>query len=125
VAAESKSEGGGGASTVMIKLVNILVRDDELTHEAFVDYWFQEHAPLARDLPGLKRYVTGVPKDPEETDYDGIVELYFEDTAAMHEAMSSETGKQVRADAASFSDPEAGPTMVVDETVQLDEVTEG
>ena len=104
----------------MIKLVNLVVRKDEYTHEEFVERWTGEHADLAKDLPGLKKYVTSLPTSPERSEYDGIVELYFEDMEALKAAFSSEIGEAVNADAAEFIDMEQGPTEYVEETVQLD-----
>jgi uncharacterized protein (TIGR02118 family) len=108
----------------MLKLVNLLVRADDLTHEEFVEYWYEEHAPLARDLPNAKKYATSVPSDPERSEYDGIVELYFDDMAALTEAFESETGQAVQADLAEFAKPDEGPTMYVEETVQFDGIDE-
>jgi len=104
----------------MIKLVNMLVRDDDYTHEEFVERWRGSHAELARELPGLVKYATSVPTDPERSEYDGIVELYFEDMAALKAAFDSEVGQRVNADAAAFTDMERGPTLYVEETVHLD-----
>lgn len=105
----------------MVKLVNVLVRDEGLSHEEFVEYWFEDHAPLAEELPKLRKYVTSVPTDPERADHDGIVELHFDDMADLSAAMSSDAGERVQADAETFADLDAAPTMIVEETVQLDE----
>jgi len=104
----------------MIKYVDLLVREDGVTHEEFVDWWLGEHSDLAKELPGLQKYVTSVPTDPEAADYDGVLELYFEDTAAMGAAFDSEIGQDVMADAADYVDQDAGPSMICEETVQLD-----
>jgi uncharacterized protein (TIGR02118 family) len=107
----------------MIKLVNVLVRADELTHDEFVEYWYDEHVPLAEDLPHARKYATSVPTDPERSEYDGVVELYFEDMADLTAAFESEVGQAVQADLAAFAKPDAGPTLYVEETVQFDETT--
>ncbi|WP_416841612.1 EthD domain-containing protein [Haloferax sp. DFSO52] len=104
----------------MIKLVNLVVRKPDYSHEEFVERWTGEHADIAKELPGLQKYSTSLPTDPERSSYDGIVELYFEDMDALKTAFSSETGERVNADAAQFIDMEQGPTLYVDETVQLD-----
>ncbi len=104
-----------------MKMVNLLVRRDDLTHEAFVERWEGPHAELARQLPGLRKYTTSVPTDPERSAYDGVVELYFDDMAALKAAFDSEIGQQVMADAAEFVDGDEGPTLYLEETVQLDE----
>ncbi|AFK21472.1 EthD family reductase (plasmid) [Haloferax mediterranei ATCC 33500] len=104
----------------MIKLVNLVVRADEYSHEEFVERWMGSHADIAKELPGLQKYVTSLPANPERSEYDGIVELYFEDMGALKAAFDSDIGKEVNADAAEFIDMEQGPTLYVEETVQLD-----
>lgn len=104
----------------MIKLVNLVVRKPEYTHDAFVERWTGSHADIAKELPGLQKYATSLPTDPERSEYDGIVELYFEDMAALKAAFDSETGERVNEDAAEFIDMERGPTLYVEETTQLD-----
>ncbi|MFC4541292.1 EthD family reductase [Halosolutus amylolyticus] len=103
----------------MIQLVECLVRRDEYSHKEFVDRWQGEHADLARELPGLVRYSTSVPTDPDRAEYDGVLELTFESEAAMAEAFDSDVGREVQADAAEFVDLGAGPRMVVEETVHV------
>lgn len=104
----------------MMKLVDFLVRTDEYSHSEFVERWQGDHSELAKDLRGLQGYKTSVPDDPEEADYDGVLELYFEDEAAMGEAFGSDIGEEVMADAAEFVDMGAGPRMVVEETVHVE-----
>ncbi|WP_241431982.1 EthD family reductase [Haloferax mucosum] len=98
----------------------MVVRADGYTHEEFVERWMGPHADIAKELPGLQKYSTSLPTDPERSEYDGIVELYFEDMGALKAAFDSETGERVNADAAEFIDMEQGPTLYVEETVQLD-----
>lgn len=106
----------------MIKLVDLLVRNDDLSHEEFVEYWLDEHSELAKELPGLRKYATSVPKDPEKAGYDGVLELYFDSTDDFREAFGSEIGQRVQEDAATFVDMDAGPSLIVEETVQLDDL---
>lgn len=107
-----------------VKLVDLLVRKQGWTHEEFVERWQGDHADLAEQLPGLRKYVTSVPKDPEKAGYDGVLELYFDDTAAIGAAFESEIGQTVQEDAAEFVNMDEGPTLVLDETVQLDDLDE-
>jgi uncharacterized protein (TIGR02118 family) len=106
----------------MVKIVDLLVRKDGYTHEEFAEQWQGSHAELAKDLPGLQRYVTSVPTDPESAEYDGVLELYFDDMSALGEAFDSELAEAVQDDAAEFIDLEAGPRLIVEEAVQLDEM---
>jgi uncharacterized protein (TIGR02118 family) len=105
----------------MVKLVDFMVRAEEYSHEEFVDRWQGEHAALAAQLPGLERYTTSVPTDPEKAEYDGVLELVFEDMAALGAAFDSEIGQEVQADAAEFVAVGEGPRMIVEETVHVGE----
>jgi len=104
----------------MVTLVQFMVRADGYDHGSFVERWRGEHAEMAQQLPGLQYYSTGVPTDPEKAPYDGVLELGFEDTAAMGEAFDSEIGQEVQADAAEFVDMDATERMIVEETVHVD-----
>lgn len=104
----------------MFKVAVLLVKRDDLSHEEFLDYWESTHAPLVETMPGLERYTTGVPGRPEESAYDGLAELYFEDFSAMRESYASETGEAVQADAHEFADMDASETLFLDETVPFE-----
>lgn len=105
----------------MMKMVTLLERAPGDSHEAFRSYWEEAHAPLVDDLPGVRRYVTSLPTDPGRSEYDGVAELYFDDMDALKAAFDTEAGRRLRADAAEFTDPDAGVTLFVEETVRLDE----
>ena len=104
----------------MVKMVQLLVRAEGYTHEEFVERWQGDHAELAKELPDLRKYTTSVPNAPERSEYDGVVELYFENMAALEAAFDSESGEAVVADAAEFVDLDAAPTLYVEETVEFE-----
>lgn len=108
----------------MIKLVELLVRREGLTHAEFADYWLNEHSAIAERLPGVKKYTTSLPTDPERSEYDGVLELYFEDMDTLRAVFDSEAGAETLADAEEFLDVGAGPRMIVEETVQVDTTEE-
>ena len=105
----------------MRKLVNLLVRKDGMSHEEFREYWLNEHAPMAEDLPGVAKYTTSLPGDPEKSAYDGIAELYLEDGVDVATVFSSEAGKKIQEDTTNFLDDDAGEILIVDQTVQFDD----
>ena len=88
----------------MIKSVSLLTRKVDMTHDEFIDKWVNEHAPLARAVPGLKRYVLSfVNAQPIRPDIarhgievDGIAELWYEDAQAMRHAVASAEMKVLR-----------------------------
>jgi uncharacterized protein (TIGR02118 family) len=104
----------------VIKLVELLVRKEGTTHAEFADYWLDDHSPIAAEMPGVEKYVTSLPTDPEKAEYDGVLELYFEDMESLRNAFDSVAGAETLADAEEFLEVGAGPRMIVEETVQVD-----
>jgi uncharacterized protein (TIGR02118 family) len=95
----------------MIKVIGLLTRKPELTHEQFVKHWLDIHGPLAHAVPGVRRYVQSHiigtrtrPDIPEtDVDVDGIAELWYDDEAAMaHAAAATSEMKRLTDDGALF-----------------------
>jgi uncharacterized protein (TIGR02118 family) len=86
-----------------------LVRQDGMSHEAFVEYWQNEHTPIAREIEGVVKYNTILPTDPEHAAFDGVAELYFEELDALYDALGSEGSRDY--------DPERGKAKEAREDV--------
>ena len=82
----------------MFKAVILLKRRDDLGFEDFRRWWLEEHRPLARRLPGLRRAVFNLVEAGGEAEFDGISELWFDSEQAFADAYASDTGKRVAAD---------------------------
>ncbi len=80
----------GGETTDLYKHSAFLVRRDGLSHEEFRDRWANDHAPLARDVPGVVRHARVEPTDPVAAEFDGVAELYFEELGALRAALGGE-----------------------------------
>ncbi|WP_435358346.1 EthD domain-containing protein [Haloarchaeobius sp. DFWS5] len=116
----------------MYKHIALLVRKDDMSHDEFVDYWQHNHTPIAKDIEGVVRYQTVLPADPENTEFDGLAELYFETLDDLHEALGSEGSRdydptreiaaKARDDVDNFLDVEARPRFIGEEKVWKDEV---
>ncbi|MFE3197844.1 EthD domain-containing protein [Embleya sp. NPDC059237] len=74
----------------MIKISIFLTRRADLTHEEFVEYWTHKHLPLIASVTDgavpIRRHVLLLPTGDEipglrSTYYDGVVEVWFDDTA--------------------------------------------
>ena len=78
------------------KAVILLSRRDDMTHEEFLRWWIDEHAPLAAQLPGVRRIVFNA--CTEHDDVDGISELWFDSRADFDAAYATELGRSVAAD---------------------------
>ena len=107
----------------MIKRISFLTRKDGITHEEFVRHWFDVHGPLARGIPGLRKYVQShIVGEASRADIagsdiaiDGIAELWYDDSEAMEHAIQSDQAKRLFADGAEFIS--AIKTYVVEEKV--------
>jgi uncharacterized protein (TIGR02118 family) len=105
----------------MLKFMVVLHRRPGFTHSEFRRHLEQIHGPLARNLPGLKRYKQNyVCKDPKrEPGWDAIVELYFDSWEAMEAAWASPQGAASDADLPLFSDKTRTTWSVVEEVTVL------
>jgi len=99
----------------MFKLIILLKKKTDLTDEQFATYWLETHAPLAKKMPGLRRYVVNVVMPPpnREPDYSGVVELWFDSVDAMKKAFSSPEGQTTQKDTETFTG--SLTTLYVDE----------
>ena len=81
------------------------------------------HGPLAMAMPGLRRYVQNFvePDDRRDPPWDVIVEMWFDDRAAMEAAWRSEAGSRASADNANCLDLKHTRWSVVDEIVIREE----
>jgi len=68
--------------------------------EAAERYYLEHHVPLARRLPGLRRYVIGpaVAVGPAGAQRQRAAILVFDDAVALREAYHSELGRALRED---------------------------
>ncbi|MBT7756420.1 MAG: EthD family reductase [Rhodospirillaceae bacterium] len=92
----------------MIKRISLLTRKPELNHDEFVRHWLEIHGPLARHVPGIRRYVQShiksesVRADIPATDMeiDGIAELWYDDAEAMERSSATPEAQALYADGA-------------------------
>jgi len=92
----------------VIKFVATLAKHPSMTHEEFVRYWRVQHVPLARELPGLRRYVISpVVASPDgKAPYDGVAELWFDDEETCRASLASPAGARARQDMERFTEPD-------------------
>ena len=105
----------------MLKFMVVLYRRPDFTRDQFRRHLEQVHAPLAKNLPGLKHYKQNhaVP-DPKRTPgWDAIVELYFDNREAMEAAWASTQGAASDADLPAFADLSRTTWSVVEEITFL------
>ena len=94
----------------MIKSISLLTRKEGLSHEAFVKHWVEIHAPLAHDVPRLRRYVqshiiaerTRPDIITHDIEIDGIAELWYDTLDDLKFANASAEAKRLHDDGATF-----------------------
>ena len=109
----------------MVKLIYCFRRRQGMDDAAFNDYWEKVHAPIGAQIPGLKGFVQSralhIPGDARRPDFDGVVELWFDDIAALLRARSSKEWLRSGLDEANFVDPESTAYLVTEERTILPE----
>jgi uncharacterized protein (TIGR02118 family) len=109
----------------MVKALSFFKRTPGLSVDAFQAHWRTVHAAVVTQLPGLRRYVqsptiaSGYRKG--EPIYDGVAELWFDDTRMMHALAGTPEYAAVRADEAKFIDGATMGLIISDEHVIKDD----
>ena len=108
----------------MVKAVSFFKRKSGMPVEEFQAYWLRDHPAVVVRLPGVRRYVqshtllAGYRKG--EPIYDGIAELWFEDTKALAALRGTNEIAAVEADEAVFIDRGTMRLILTDEHVIKD-----
>ena len=104
----------------MLKFMVVLYRRPEMTQAEFRQHLERIHGPLAKALPGLKKYSQNYAcADPKRKSpgWDAIVELWFETRQAMEAAWASPQGAASDADLPLFADLTRTTWSVVEEVM--------
>ena len=109
----------------MLKLVYCITKKAGLTDAEFFHYWKNVHGPIGARIPHVRRLVQShrlaVPGDKYEPDYDGMVELWFDDIGSLLAARQSPEWKASVDDEVNFIDHNRVAYFVCEEHVVLDE----
>jgi len=86
----------------MFKAMIMLTRRDDMSAEDFAQWWLEDHAPLARTLPNVRRAVFNVVQSGhDEAGFDGVSELWFDTREDFEAAYASDIGMATAADSLS------------------------
>jgi uncharacterized protein (TIGR02118 family) len=99
----------GQTSPDMVKVIYTAPRMPGLSLEDCFKHWLEVHAPLAAQVPGLRRYVQNHAL-PEAyavrgLTHDGFSELWFDDLASLRAAVTSPEWQALREDVGLFGQP--------------------
>lgn len=108
----------------MVKAVSFFKRRAGMSVDDFQAYWRTHHPAVVTALPGIRRYVqshtlaSGYRKG--EPAWDGIAEVWFDDTAALRALAGTPAHASVRADEAKFIDHATMSLVITEEHVVKD-----
>jgi uncharacterized protein (TIGR02118 family) len=106
VAAEERVIVDGRTTPEMVKAIFIASKLPGLTLDQFFDRWQNHHGPLAAKVPGLRRYVQNHALAEAYVGrgqtHDGWSELWFDDLAALHDAVKSDEWRALQDDGATL-----------------------
>lgn len=103
----------------MVKMIAFFKRKPGLSVEDFQSYWRTTHADIVVKLPGIRRYVqshtilSGYRKG--EPVYDGMAELWFDNTDAMRAQAGTPEFAAVQADEPNFMDVSSSGSIITEE----------
>lgn len=118
-ACSGPSDADGQEARSMVKLVFVMHRRPGMSHEDFSSHWRSQHAALASQIPGLRKYVqnhaAGASLDGSPPPFDGFTEFWFDDMASLFEGLDSPESQAALADSENFVDTTRVQTFVVEE----------
>jgi uncharacterized protein (TIGR02118 family) len=106
----------------MLKVCTLFKRKPGLTIAEYQAYWTGEHPKFVRRLPGLRGYTQNRPL-PETFEwtpsppYDGLVELWFDDSAALKTLSTTREYEDLNRDEEQFVDRSSIRLILTDEKV--------
>lgn len=112
-----------GTASPGVKLVCLVRRKPEISHQQYLDHWQNNHGPLAvRIQPGFWHYVQNHVSDwltDDTPDFDGIGELHFETVDDVFTGMfaDEEAQRLIYEDIERFMVNETSTVLVTKETL--------
>jgi uncharacterized protein (TIGR02118 family) len=108
----------------MYKMIFGAKRKPGMSREDFGRYWTTTHANLARNVPGIKRYVINLAPDlsgsGREMPYDGFAEVWFATEEDMKLSARSPEIRIVLEDEKNLFDTSTRFSVIVQEHVMID-----
>ena len=105
----------------MVKVLTLLKRKAGMPVEEFQRYWLERHPEVVVRLPGVRRYVQSHTVASSyakgQPAYDGLAEVWADDTAALRAMTQSPANAAVVADEARFLDRGAMTFLLTEERV--------
>ena len=100
----------------------VVIYKQPVDTQAFDKHYFETHIPLAKKIPGLRKYevsrgpITAVAGPP---DVYLIATLHFDDLDAMKKGMASPEGKATGADRRLYAPDESGVQIFLFDSMEI------
>jgi uncharacterized protein (TIGR02118 family) len=111
-----------GEDAVMVKAIYFIKRKPGMALDAFRAYWLKQHAEVVLKVPELCKYVQSHTLDSgyrrHEPLYDGIAELWYENTDVMRRIATTPESRAAGDDDANFIDMSKFTFILTQERVQ-------
>lgn len=108
----------------MVKVITFIKRKPGMPVEEFQSYWLTRHPEVVTRLPGVRRYIQShtllTAYRTDEPVYDGIAEVWADDTAALRGMTQSPAHADVQADEARFIDGASMGVIITEDHVIKD-----
>lgn len=99
---QTKSEIINPKSKIMLKVISLLKRRDDMSRQEFYNWATNDHPKLGLEIPTLKHYRMNAARlDEPEAAFDAVSEMWFDDVAAFDAGFGTDAGKAAREDAMS------------------------
>ena len=106
----------------MFKATICMVRRDDMSPAEYREYYENSHAPRVDGVEGVRRYTLTFTTD-DDSPYDSVAELYFEDEAAYSRAMSSDLMAELLDDLDNFTNRDEMLLLAGEGSVLIDTAT--
>jgi uncharacterized protein (TIGR02118 family) len=106
----------------MVKVITFIKRKPGMPVEEFQGYWRSRHPEVVTRLPGVRRYVQShtllsAYEHGGKPTYDGIAEVWADDTAALRAMTQNPVHPELQADEARFIDRASMGVIITEEHV--------
>jgi uncharacterized protein (TIGR02118 family) len=103
----------------MYKATICLTCKEDMSRGEFREYYENSHAPRVEDVPGIRKYTLAF-VESDDSPYDSVADLYFDDEAAYDRAMSSDLMAELVAHVDNFVNAEEMLLVAGKESVLID-----
>jgi uncharacterized protein (TIGR02118 family) len=73
-----------------------LKRRDDMSREAFAQWWLERHVPYVKRFKAVRKYRVSLVESGPQTVVDGVAEVWFDDMVTLRRVLASEVVKEAQ-----------------------------